>query len=295
MANPAARIIPLLPMTPESLAFSDVVALVALVAMCAMFMLYRRRAERARQAEELSLSDPLTGLRNRRFLDQVIGMDVATSLRHHRDAAIMGLPATDADLVFLLLDIDHFKSVNDEFGHGVGDHVLREIANVLRKIGRESDAVLRWGGEEFLIVARFTDRRLASATAERVRQAIEMHPLRLPNGGTVSVTCSIGFAVFPFEPARCEALSWEHVLTLADLATYDAKRNGRNRWVGYVSAGTIPAVDELRSVQHTTALVDGGRMIRMTSCATHAIEDPAEPPRLQLLEDPPALRAVQSR
>ena len=282
-------------MTAESLAFSDVVALVALLAMCAMFLLYRRRAERARQAEELSLTDPLTGLRNRRFLDQVIGMDVATSLRHHRDAAIVGLPATDADLVFLLLDIDHFKAVNDEFGHGVGDHVLSEIANVLRKIGRESDVVLRWGGEEFLIVARFTDRRLANATAERVRQAIEAHPLRLPNGGTVSVTCSIGFAAFPFEPARCEAMSWEQVLTLADLATYDAKRNGRNRWVGYTSAGFVPTAEELLSVEHTTALADGGRLIRMTNCAAYAIEDPSEPPRLRLLADSPAPRAVESR
>ncbi|MES1245100.1 MAG: two-component regulator propeller domain-containing protein, partial [Acidobacteriota bacterium] len=123
--------------------------------------------------EEASLTDPLTGLRNRRFLEQamVIAGDIDLAVRRHED----GKPEA-ADLLFLLLDLDHFKSVNDTHGHAAGDAVLVQTATVLRNVLRSSDHVVRWGGEEFLAVIRFVDRGEASNLAEKIRAAIAEHP-----------------------------------------------------------------------------------------------------------------------
>jgi diguanylate cyclase (GGDEF)-like protein len=144
---------------------------------------------------------------------------------------VRGHAVDDADLIFLMLDIDHFKAVNDAHGHAVGDQVLVQLGAVLRTTCRDSDVVIRWGGEEFLIVARFTDRNQAEITAERLRQAIERHTITLPNGQTVKVTCSIGYAAFPVNLAAPDAVSWEEVIAMADRAAYAAKGRGRNACV----------------------------------------------------------------
>jgi diguanylate cyclase (GGDEF)-like protein len=176
--------------------------------------------------EEASLTDPLTQLRNRRFLEQGIAADVEIAVRRHED------------LVFLLLDLDHFKSVNDTYGHAAGDAVLVQTAAVLRSVFRASDHVVRWGGEEFLAVARFVSRGDAPALAEKIRAAIASHPFRLDDGTVLERTCSIGFAVYPFLPARPRAVGWEEIVGLADLGLYAVKRSGRNGWVG-IEAGEV--------------------------------------------------------
>lgn len=163
--------------------------------------------------EEASLTDPLTGLRNRRFLEQVILKDVDMVLRK------------GADLVFLLVDLDHFKSVNDTYGHAAGDAVLVQTAQVLRAAFRATDYLVRWGGEEFLVVARFIDRRSAAELAEKLRVAVERHPFALPDGTVLRRTCSIGVACFPGDT------TWEQTVGHADEALYEAKRGGRNRYV----------------------------------------------------------------
>lgn len=186
--------------------------------------------------EEASLTDPLTRVRNRRYLEQAIGTDVELAARRHEDGpAPTGKPG-ESDLVFLLLDLDHFKSVNDTYGHEAGDAVLVQTAEILRTSFRASDAVVRWGGEEFLLVARFVDRRDAPALAEKVRSAIEAHPFRLGDGTVLRRTCSIGFAVFPLAPRQPRAVGWEEVVALADLGLYAVKRNGRNGWMGIEAA-----------------------------------------------------------
>jgi diguanylate cyclase (GGDEF)-like protein len=181
--------------------------------------------------EEASLTDPLTQLRNRRALEQAIATDTELAIRRHEDGAADG-----ADLVFLLLDLDHFKSVNDTYGHAAGDAVLVQTAALLRSAFRASDHVVRWGGEEFLVVARFIDRRDAPELAEKVRTAIAAHGFRLADGTTLKRTCSVGFATFPFSPLHPRAVSWEDVVNVADLGLYAAKRDGRNAWVG-IEAG----------------------------------------------------------
>jgi diguanylate cyclase (GGDEF)-like protein len=193
-----------------------------------------RELERAYvQIEDASLTDALTGLRNRRFLEGAIEGDLAVAARRHAE----GAKPDGADLVFLLLDLDHFKSVNDIHGHAAGDAVLTQTAALLRSTFREADYLVRWGGEEFLVVVRFCDRRDGPELAEKLRAAMEGHAFRLPDGSRLPRTCSIGFAAYPFSPARPKAVGWEKIVDVADLGLYAAKRNGRNGWVGIDSGG----------------------------------------------------------
>lgn len=188
-----------------------------------------------------SLTDPLTGLANRRFLEQHLPADAARARALHRQAQESGVVATSADLVVFLLDLDHFKSVNDRFGHEAGDAVLMEVSRRLQEEFREGDFVARWGGEEFLAVARFVDRRKAAAIAERVRAAIHEQPVAVSDDLQIECTCSIGFSSFPPNPSRPDAGRWQDVVGLADQALYEVKRERRNGWLGYVVAREIPA------------------------------------------------------
>jgi diguanylate cyclase (GGDEF)-like protein len=195
------------------------------------FVLYRWRVEGARIAESLSMTDALTGLHNRRYVEQTVDMDISASVRRTRTAASRGLASIDTDFVFLLLDLDLFKAVNDTYGHAVGDQLLVRIATALRATCRDSDVVARWGGDEFLVIARFTDRQQCAVTAERLRSAVERQVLSLPNGATIGVTCSIGFALFPLDPSSPEVRPWTEIVAMADRASYEAKRAGGNQWV----------------------------------------------------------------
>jgi len=195
-----------------------------------------------RQQQEASFTDPLTQLRNRRFLMAHVEDEIALTLRRferHQRQQAGGEPATDHDLVFYMLDIDHFKSVNDQHGHAAGDAVLVETARRLRSVIRETDFLIRWGGEEFLLVARATHAGEARVLAERLRAAVAEAPFDLGDGRSLAVTCSIGFASFPFCAAEPRLASWSEVTRLADQALYVAKEEGRNRWLG-VEARTAP-------------------------------------------------------
>ena len=192
--------------------------------------------------EGLSLTDALTGLKNRRYLAQTLDADVASSLRMYRRAALEnGDHPGRADIVFFMLDLDHFKSINDEYGHTTGDRVLVEVAEVLAGTCRASDTLLRWGGEEFLIVSRQVDRGQAEAFAERVRQRVAEQVFDTENGNEIKRTCSVGFASFPFIREHPDAVDWERVVELADAGLYEAKRRGRNGWVGVSSTAMTAA------------------------------------------------------
>lgn len=195
------------------------------------------------QLEEFSVTDALTGLHNRRYLQTVIEKDIAIACRHYQQdgaGAVASSAASsvtsDSDLVFFLIDCDHFKCVNDEHGHDVGDRMLCAIADVLRQVFRESDHLVRWGGEEFLVIARFIERQQAAEMAERLRLAMENMELLIPNGERLQRTCSIGFAALPFLSFAPEFVVWQQVVKIADCAMYCAKQSGRNTWVG-LSAG----------------------------------------------------------
>jgi diguanylate cyclase (GGDEF)-like protein len=214
--------------------------LVALIAIS----IYRRRVVTARQARQLAVTDPLTGLKNRRYMQLTMGGDIAAAQRKRRNAPF-GVRPSDADLVCLLIDLDRFKSVNDEFGQQAGDTMLIQVADVLRESCRASDTIARWGGDEFLVVSRFSDRRTGPVLAERIRAAIEQRVFDLGDGRTVQRTCSLGFASFPFSIAHPDALTWEQVVAVADQALSRAMRAGSNRWVG-VSASDTAAKEQFR-------------------------------------------------
>ena len=194
--------------------------------------------------EEASIRDPLTGLYNRRFLTQCIDADVALSLRAHDGLRSYGesLNGTQ-DLLFFLFDIDHFKAVNDRYGHRAGDEVLRQFSARLKAVFRDTDYLVRWGGEEFLAVVRMTERSTAVEHVERARTAIANEPFVLDDATPVSITCSVGFACFPLDTSQPRQLGWSDMVQLADGAMYIVKHNGRNGWLGVRGCQALPLAE----------------------------------------------------
>jgi diguanylate cyclase (GGDEF)-like protein len=182
--------------------------------------------------EESSVTDPLTKLFNRRYLTIALPEQLAAIARGLRTARTEK-PSLSLDhpLVFLLIDIDHFKQVNDEFGHDAGDDVLREVGKLLKSVVRDTDSAVRWGGEEFLIVARYPGICDPATLAERIRAAAEAYLFRIAGGREIRRTVSIGFCVFPLGFAL-PMISWETAVVFADRALYAVKRSGRNGWIG---------------------------------------------------------------
>jgi diguanylate cyclase (GGDEF)-like protein len=189
----------------------------------------RELAEANAKLEQASLTDPLTGLSNRRFVALNIEPDLRLAERNYLGS---GGKDRNRDLLIYLLDVDRFKEFNDRNGHPAGDAVLVELAQRLRNVARSSDAVVRWGGEELLLISRFTDRASGEALAARLLEAVGGVPFTFGQGMTATVTCSVGWAPYPWRPEAPEAVSFEHVVSLADRALYLAKREGRDRAVG---------------------------------------------------------------
>jgi diguanylate cyclase (GGDEF)-like protein len=166
---------------------------------------------------DANLRDPMTGLNNRRFLEEFVDTLVASVQRRQTRLSI------------LMLDLDYFKMVNDTHGHDAGDMVLKAVAKTLRQSVRTSDLVIRYGGEEFLIILHDADADAASAIAETIRQRIE--DLKIPIGTTtLQKTISIGVSEYP----KDSETFWQAV-KFADVALYRAKETGRNRVVRFTS------------------------------------------------------------
>jgi len=217
--------------------FRVLVALATMFLMALLLFIQHQRLNRElRNANlvlhEASLTDPLTGLRNRRFFSATIDADVSQALRAHAD----GRDTHTCDLVFYLIDADDFKEVNDRYGHDVGDRVLVEMTTRLSLSIRESDVLVRWGGEEFLLISRYTDRREAELLAQRVLTAVADKPFAVSDSGeTLHRTCSVGWAAFPWFPDDPRAVGYQEVLTLADRGLNQAKHSGKNRAVGMLA------------------------------------------------------------
>jgi diguanylate cyclase (GGDEF)-like protein len=179
-----------------------------------------------------SVTDPLTGLHNRRYLTTWLEQEMPKLVREYRARG----PASGTDLLLLLIDVDHFKAINDRLSHGVGDRTLALIAGVLKEHIRGSDLAVRWGGDEFLIVERSFQRARAADSAERLRAAVEALGAREAAEGGPATTVSIGFAAYPFLPNAPEALTWEQTLELADHALRLSKQRRRNAYTGLQAA-----------------------------------------------------------
>ena len=160
-------------------------------------------------AMQAALKDPLTGVHNRTALDQAILREIQLARRHGLSFSVM------------MLDIDHFKQVNDRRGHVAGDDALKTVARCIEGCIRSSDMLFRYGGEEFLALLSSTDSEGAKQLAERIRETIESTTCRF-HGGSFAVTVSIGAAGFVDDESGLE------IVERADAALYRAKRLGRN-------------------------------------------------------------------
>lgn len=173
--------------------------------------------------KESVITDSLTGLRNRRFYSLVIGNEMARVEQEALAGEAYG------QLLFFVLDLDNFKQTNDRYGRDAGDRVLIEVARRLEAMTRKTDFVLRWGGEEFLVISRGTDRAQGGQLAERILKAVGANPVLLEDGTEISVTASVGWAPFPWDPERPYAMAADDVLRLADRALCCVKQEQRNR------------------------------------------------------------------
>ena len=224
-----------------------------------------RTAELAERNEELkqvnhslqesSLSDPLTGLRNRRFVFEEVSRDLEVVRRKYADEDLGIDTKGAADLVFMMIDLDNFKPINDTYGHAAGDQMLLEVRDVLLSSCRRSDFVIRWGGDEFVVIAKQANPGESEALAERIRSNIANHNFSLGDGQIVHTTCSIGFAAYPLFRAQADASSLDQVINLADNLMYEAKRE-RNAWAGMlgVSDAATSADFNVDAIEPTSLL-----------------------------------------
>lgn len=187
------------------------------------------------QLESANRIDPLTQVSNRRDLQEWLERECPQFIHD------VAQPGTERHgMLFCVVDLDDFKRINDTHGHQVGDEVLVEVARRLREVSRDGDLVVRWGGEEFLLLVRDAQLRDAAAMAERIRRAIADAPVHLDSGWTLQVTASIGLAPWPLS-SRWPALGdWEQSVSVADRALYAAKSGGKNAWVAVLPG---PEVD----------------------------------------------------
>lgn len=188
-----------------------------------------------RRLQEASLTDPLTGLSNRRALMQALpGLAAACHLERR-------VPPASPQIILMIVDLDCFKPINDRHGHEAGDDVLKQVAAILRDCVRSSDLTVRWGGDEFVVVYSSADLDDGAALAERIRMRIAKHHFRLTNGATARTSCSIGFVCYPFVRGAPNLLSYEQALNIADTALLEAKAQ-RNAWLGW---GGTPATHNI--------------------------------------------------
>lgn len=217
------------------------------------------------ELEAMSLTDNLTGLHNRRFLEGQIEADITSVLDTYQQPN--NSHSVASDLCFFVIDLDNFKQINDTYGHTVGDSVLRQTARRLNDIFDESDYLIRWGGEEFVGVARFTNRDKAASLARRIVCDMQNTPFSLNGGAKKTITCSVGFACFPFssaidtKPSLVSPL--DIIFNAADQCLYAAKDAGRATWVGVTDIVDHAALTLPASVEALTALEVRG-MIKLS-------------------------------
>ena len=187
-------------------------------------------AQAYQQLEIISLTDKLTGLHNRHFLESHINTELEQCRRMQHGSGSTAA-AANSELALFIIDLDHFKLLNDNHGHSAGDEVLKHLRHIMQQVFRQSDYLVRWGGEEFVAVARNINRDEVSHLAQRFVNAVQHTPIRITGDEPLHITCSVGYACYPL-PLGEPAMHWQRLLKLADLCLYAAKYSGRNGWVG---------------------------------------------------------------
>jgi diguanylate cyclase (GGDEF)-like protein len=199
-----------------------------------------------------SVTDQLTGLHNRRYLANVIKGECDKVQKEFKSyLADNDVYANEGPrLFFLMFDLDGFKPINDTYGHDAGDRVIIQVGELLQSVCREDDIVIRWGGDEFMVVGKVLDQGEVSYLAERIRETIEKYGFNIGLSQRMHLSSSIGYAMYPFAHFSPDSLSWEQVHLLADKALYKSKDAGRNTWVGMVQCPEMPAVGVMNTLTH---------------------------------------------
>ncbi|GAB3743765.1 diguanylate cyclase [Lysobacter olei] len=216
-------------------------AAVAILLLVLLLIVLRLRQNRklARLFLSMSIHDGLTGLHNRRYFEHNIEREINLVKRSRLDGA-------GHSIAICLFDIDHFKRINDTYGHEVGDQVLVEFARRIKAATRDSDMLVRWGGEEFLLVARVVHAGEPHRIADRINAVVASQPFVLPGDVSLNVTCTIGAVTYPRVEGREEVdISWHRLVQLADAALYMGKRKWRNCWVCVDAIDDIEALDRI--------------------------------------------------
>lgn len=270
------------PLLRETAWFRALLVVVALAALALLLRWMQSRHDRqqarlqqlvdARTAElhalnlrlrEASQTDPLTGLRNRRFLDLQMPADIGF---YDRENPRIG--SHEHILLFALIDVDAFKSVNDRFGHHAGDRVLQQLAHLLSGLLRSGDYIVRWGGEEFLLVFRPMPSQALSVLGERLRSEVAEHVFALPDGHNLRLTVSIGLSEYPLFRDAEHTLGWEAMVELADRALYWVKQHGRNGWAAFRPTASTQMATLLRQLADSVAAVlDAGALQLLSGSA----------------------------
>jgi diguanylate cyclase (GGDEF)-like protein len=229
------------------------------------------------ELQEISFTDALTGVWNRRYLEEILAAEAGQVLRNYERARGSEIRKLDhRDLVFIMVDVDFFKQVNDLHGHPAGDRFLQRVAERLTKVVRKSDVLVRWGGEEFLIMSRSADPAGTPAFCERILDIMASEPFDLGHGVRVRKTCSVGWAPFPWSRAAYEAVCAEETIELADTALYRAKAEGRNQGVGILpgdGAIATPQAIALEALQNDNGVLTRIVKVKNSADSIHAFAE----------------------
>ncbi len=256
-ADGGMAVVPLIVSAPWYRQTPSIVAFwIALALLVAGGVQWRVRALRARsieleemvalKTEALQLAattDPLTGLWNRHRFGQWVREESPAIIA----AAKQAVDGSAGEAVVCVIDLDHFKRVNDQHGHAAGDAVLKGVADRLRGFSSDDDLIFRFGGEEFVFVAVGHDREQGKALAERIVSELGQTTVELENGVQINPTGSVGWSAYPFYRQRPGLFDIDFVLGVADRALYLAKERGRNRAVGFLPKLPIDEIDRTRS------------------------------------------------
>lgn len=226
-------------------------SLAAGLAGCFIYMLYRRSKRLNQELQEVNsqlefhaVRDPLTGLYNRRSFIALMSTRERVEIERREGAY------ANPDCM-ILLDIDHFKHINDTWGHAVGDVVLKEVATRLRNVVRDDDMLMRWGGEEFLIFSPKSNPEQITSLVDRVLRTIGETAF-IHGDLSIPVTVTAGFISVPFSDVPEDVCDWERALQIADMALYLGKTHGRNRAYG-LSKLLVPHEDAIPTLTHDLA------------------------------------------